>query len=216
MSETTRRHRTRRGAGVVERGGLENCRPEKHRLIPLEAAWGWLTRFCRDSVASIGLRVRRWDSAGTAWLARASSEVQRTRLFPLLVRDFHAARPLVARVATRLSSREPLDEAHAHSAVTILSVAQAMRRSEAVMEGFEVEDRELPTPLIPVETETKETMALALCAIVHGATPEDLAGYLDGAFPHEVIEALERAGERDEMWAHVDLLVRIQQSPSVA
>ena len=84
------------------------------------------------------------------------------------------------------------------------------------MEGFDAGDRDLPTPPVPVAEETKAAMALTLSAIVHGATPEEIVGYLDDGFPDDVREALDRPGERDEMGAHIDLLLTVMQTPALA
>lgn len=82
-------------------------------------------------------------------------------------------------------------------------------------EGFEAEDRDLPTPPVGVEDVTRLRLMLTVAAIIGGATPEEVAGYHEGEeFPASVYEALDRPGERDELSAHVDLLLSLVQSPS--
>jgi hypothetical protein len=83
-------------------------------------------------------------------------------------------------------------------------------------DGFPAGDRELPTPPIEVSPDTRERLIQSLTEIVAGSTPEELAGYLDDGFPDSTGEALERPGERDEMGAHVDLLLTVLQTPAPA
>lgn len=86
------------------------------------------------------------------------------------------------------------------------------------MNGFEAGDRELPAPPVGVTDETRATMAKVLVAIVGGpeggATPEELAGFLEDGFPGWVVEALERPGEGEEFNAHIDVLLSVLQSPA--
>lgn len=156
----------------------------------------------RQFARSAADTVLRLTPLHAALLAAACSMVQRGPSLRATLGLLRAARLLVAQESSR----------GGRSSDTFgRIVADADDRTQ----GFEAGERELPEPPVPVGDETKERMATALCAIVGGATPEEVADYLDGAFPHEVVEALERAGEREEMYAHVDLLLRIQQSPSV-
>jgi hypothetical protein len=48
--------------------------------------------------------------------------------------------------------------------------------------------------------------ALVVSAMISGATPEEVAGYLEEGFPAETHEALERPWELAEIRAHVHLL----------
>lgn len=84
------------------------------------------------------------------------------------------------------------------------------------LDGFEAPEQEIPTPPIDVADGTRERMVYVLTAMLQGATPEDVAVYLADGFPPAVAEALERPGEVDEMGAHVDLLLTVQQTPAAA
>jgi hypothetical protein len=81
------------------------------------------------------------------------------------------------------------------------------------MDGFDAGEKVLPTPLVDVGEQTKGRLALVLMAVVHGCTPEEVAGFIDNGFPAEVERTLERPFEREEMAAHVDLLLTVLQSP---
>jgi hypothetical protein len=84
------------------------------------------------------------------------------------------------------------------------------------MQGFDAGDRELPTPEIQIDDETRGRLVLSLVAIVDGATPEELAGYLEDGFPARVADGLERPDERAEMSAHVDLLLTVLPTSALA
>lgn len=81
------------------------------------------------------------------------------------------------------------------------------------MEGFDAGTRDLPAPPAGVAEETRVRLAEALTAIVAGATPEELAGYVEDGFPEHVAQALSRPGEQEEMLAHVDVLLSISRPP---
>lgn len=82
------------------------------------------------------------------------------------------------------------------------------------MEGFDAGTRDLPAPPAELAEETRARLALVVAAIVHQRTPEDIAGYLEDGFPEEITAGIERPGERDEMLAHVDVLLSIAQAPA--
>lgn len=81
------------------------------------------------------------------------------------------------------------------------------------MEGFEAGDKALPTPVVDVSDDVRARLVTTLYAIVDGRTPEEIAGYLESGFPQEIDDALNRPGERDEMAAHVALMLSVIQAP---
>jgi hypothetical protein len=214
MSEKARSQGHWRGAGVVERGGLESRCDGAAGEAPQDAAGHRSGPPSGGFWALALLAVLRWTMTRTAWLSAASSAVQPTS--PKTSSKFllFIALPLVALEKFMDIARKSVVACGIPSIVQILSVAQAMRRSDATMDGFEVDDRPILAPPVPVDDVTKERLATALSAIIAGATPEDLVDYLEQGFPASVTDALERPGERDEMYAHLDLLLGILQAPA--
>lgn len=82
------------------------------------------------------------------------------------------------------------------------------------LSGFTVPHVDLPRPLVDVSPQTREAMVNVVAAIVHRATPEDIAGHLTDGAPDWIGEALERPHEADEMNAMVDLLLYVMQTPA--
>lgn len=82
------------------------------------------------------------------------------------------------------------------------------------LSGFLVEAVDLPVPVVPIAEDCRGRMIETLAAMVHGETPEAIAGYLRDGFPASIREALARPFEREEMSAFVDLLLVVQQSPA--
>jgi hypothetical protein len=82
------------------------------------------------------------------------------------------------------------------------------------LHGFEVEDREIPRPIVPVGDEVRDRLRRSVAAMMLHATPEDLAGYLQDGFPARVTDELERPLVREELDAFVDLLLVVQQTPA--
>lgn len=201
---------------MVERGGLENRSPAGRLLGAVDAAQRGLALFAGAFGSGRRLAKDRLTTAGAARDEAPCSAVQRTRLIIVTDGTPGVARLIVTQAESSRSSRELGEERPYPPGTALPSVAEDMMRDGELQEaGFDAGERELPEPLVPIADETKERLALALTAIVGGATPEELADYLDeGAFPDEIVGALDRAGEREEMFAHIDLLLRIQQSPS--
>jgi hypothetical protein len=82
--------------------------------------------------------------------------------------------------------------------------------------GFVAADRELLTPPVQVDEATRTRLGEVLAAIALGCTPEEVSGFLEDGFPAEVSDLLERPLEADEMGAHVDVLLGVMQSPTLA
>jgi hypothetical protein len=79
--------------------------------------------------------------------------------------------------------------------------------AEIRADGFDAGDVPLPEIPAAVSDRMREHLAMCLAAIMSGATPEELAGYLDGApFPPEATGLLELPGGREELEAHLGLL----------
>lgn len=83
------------------------------------------------------------------------------------------------------------------------------------MHGFE-ETGALPSPPAPVDDATKARLTRVLTAIVSGATPGEVARYLEAGFPDFVEEALQRPLEGQEMADHVDVLLATLQTPALS
>jgi hypothetical protein len=81
------------------------------------------------------------------------------------------------------------------------------------MDGFDAGQQVIPGPAVDVAPEVRARLVEVLAAMVCGKTPEEIAGYLEDGFPGEVGELLERPGERDEMAAHLDVILSVLQSP---
>lgn len=99
------------------------------------------------------------------------------------------------------------------SSAMLLSVTERMRGTDQELHGFEAGDRDIPEPAIDVTPETRERMIQTLYAQIIGATPEEVAEYLQDGFPLGVTVALDCIGVREEMSNHVDLLLSVMQSP---
>jgi hypothetical protein len=85
------------------------------------------------------------------------------------------------------------------------------------VEGFDAGEKTIPAPLVQVADGTRERLIRLLAAVVCGSTPETVAGYLEeDEFPDVVSEMLGRPGEREELGAHVDLLLGVLQAPAGA
>ncbi len=84
------------------------------------------------------------------------------------------------------------------------------------LHGFEAPDGDVPAPAIRISDDVRERMASVLAAVICFKTPEEIVGYLRDGFPAEVREALEREHELDEIYAHIDVLLCVQQSPALA
>lgn len=81
-------------------------------------------------------------------------------------------------------------------------------------EGFEPEPVQ-PPDIVPVSDEVRDRMVHVLAAMLCSATPEATVGCLeDGRWPRRVTEMLARAGEREELSCHVDVLLSVLQSPA--
>jgi hypothetical protein len=80
------------------------------------------------------------------------------------------------------------------------------------MDGFEVGEREIPTPAVRIEDVTRDRLMQVIAAIISGHTPEEIAGFLDGKFPAAVERFIDRPHEAEEMSAHVDLMLGVIQS----
>lgn len=87
----------------------------------------------------------------------------------------------------------------------------AMRGEPTFMDGFDAGDREPLSGEINVEPVTRDQLANVCAAISLGATPEEITGYLTDGFPTEVAEMFDRPHEREEMDAHVGVLLAVLQ-----
>lgn len=83
------------------------------------------------------------------------------------------------------------------------------------LHGFEAPERTLEVPPVPVSDQVRDAMVNVLAAVVCGATPEEVSEYLQTGFPDRVTDLLAREHELDEMRAHVDLLLCVQQMPAL-
>lgn len=81
-----------------------------------------------------------------------------------------------------------------------------------VLHGFAVEPVELPAPTFPVSEECRARLVRVAAAMLAGATPEAIAGYLTNGFPGEIDEALARPFEAEELDAFVDVLLFVTQA----
>lgn len=85
------------------------------------------------------------------------------------------------------------------------------------MHGFEEREGALPTPPVQIAETTRDRLVRVVAAIVTGATPEEVADYLQAdVFPPEVLALIDRPHEAEEMGAHVDLLLTTMQTPALA
>lgn len=80
------------------------------------------------------------------------------------------------------------------------------------LDGFAVNDGPVPAPPVPLDAATRDTMSSVLAAIVCGHVPERIAGFVrSGKWPVDVVEMLDREHEPEEMAAHVDVLLCVQE-----
>lgn len=79
------------------------------------------------------------------------------------------------------------------------------------MPGFDAGERELPRPIVDVAPETRQRIQQVLVAIVDGATPEEIADYLEHGFPDAPF--LDEPGQREEFDSHIDTVLSLLQSP---
>lgn len=83
------------------------------------------------------------------------------------------------------------------------------------MDGFEAGERELPGPQVDVSAETRERLIKVSAALISGWTPEEIAAMLaEPELPADALLGLDRSGEREEMSAHVDILLSVLQTPA--
>ena len=75
------------------------------------------------------------------------------------------------------------------------------------MSEFDAGDRNLPEAPVALPDDTRDQMLQILAGIVCGLTPEEIYDALGDGFPRVVEDMLARQGERDEMRAHLDLLL---------
>ena len=74
------------------------------------------------------------------------------------------------------------------------------------VDGFLVERRELPTPLIAPDEELRDRLIWQLAAVMAWRTPEEIAAALEsGKWTDDVARLV--ANDRDELAAHVDMLL---------
>ncbi len=85
--------------------------------------------------------------------------------------------------------------------------------SPAAVLGIAADDIALAVPPVPVGDATQERLMLVLAAIVRGATPEQITGFLADGFPASVEGLLSEPFVAEEFAAFVDLLLVVQQSP---
>lgn len=84
------------------------------------------------------------------------------------------------------------------------------------MQGFEPGGAgSLPSPPVEVDDATRVRLQLVLASIALGATPEDVAAYLDGGFPDKVTDMLARPLEQQEMSDHVGVILSTLQAPAL-
>jgi hypothetical protein len=85
------------------------------------------------------------------------------------------------------------------------------------VEGFDAGDVRVPAPPVEVSDEVREKLVQLVTAIAAGRTPEENAELVAGGeTPDVVVEWLERSGEREEIGAHVDLILGVLQAPAGA
>lgn len=84
------------------------------------------------------------------------------------------------------------------------------------MNGFEERDGVVPEPPVQIEDDTRDRLVRVILAIINGATPEELVGYLADGFPPEVDEALARPLEAEEISDHVDVVLSTLQTPALS
>lgn len=74
------------------------------------------------------------------------------------------------------------------------------------LRGFVVSG-DVPVPVTQVGTDTRDRLVGVVAAIMLGQTPEEVAACLRDGFPPAVCELVEGDLERDELDAHVDVLL---------
>lgn len=77
------------------------------------------------------------------------------------------------------------------------------------LQGFLLDDERLPSLSDEIAEATLDTLVHVVAAIAAYKTPEDMVRYLRDGFPAEVLAGLERPYEREEMRAHVTVLLSV-------
>lgn len=207
MGQDAERNRIVERQGPGGPSGLQSRAIEEVRLTPLEAAAGRLGALSRCFATFIGAATFRSAWLGAAQVAASSSVVQRST--PLegvsgLLRNMRLK-------VTQAWSRG-LNRTFVH--VLPLVTQRTMRESTDDMTGFEAGEQTIPTPQVPIADSTRQRLMLTLYAQILGHTPEEIVAFIEDGFPDSVTEGLDRDGERDELSAHVDLLLCVQQRPA--
>lgn len=84
------------------------------------------------------------------------------------------------------------------------------------MDGFEAGQIEIPVPVVPISDATRVRLITMLAAVQGFATPEEVAVLLadgGGSGLEKAERILSQDGLREEMSAHVDLLLTVLQAP---
>lgn len=77
--------------------------------------------------------------------------------------------------------------------------------------GFKADPIDLPRPRIGVSDECRDRMILCLAAMMSFEPPEAIARYMAEGFPSWLDDLLERPLWLEELSAHVDLLLVVQE-----
>jgi hypothetical protein len=84
------------------------------------------------------------------------------------------------------------------------------------MQGFEAGTEDLPAVPAELDQDTRDRATRVLAAMLCGETPEQISRSLtDGEWPTIVTDMLDRAGEPEELTAHLVLLVGVLHGAEV-